>query len=136
LYAPEATDIVRGTLHRVASRLAALDQRGTMPEQRSVSVRGYITKRGDGRWYAHCIDLTLDALADTPEEALNELAQAMSAYLSWASENGQPLLRRSPLQFQLQYYAAAASDWLRSRSNRPPQEQQGSRRTFRRLQAA
>ncbi len=92
--------------------------------------RGFVARRRDGRWYAHCIDLTVDGLAETAQEAIDKAARAGAAYLNWASEHGEPLRRPSPLRFRIQYYLYAAQDSLRSLSRRPP-KQNGQRHTFR-----
>lgn len=99
------------------------------PEPQSLMIRGFAVRRNDGLWYAHCIDLSLDALAPTRDEALEKLQSAIADYLEWASERGLPLLRPSPLRFRLRYGAYALGDKLSALTQRPPRPK-NPRRTF------
>ncbi len=105
-------------------------------DERFITVRGFVVQRPDGQWYAHCIDLTIDALAPTRDQALEKMSSATLAYLTWATERGVPLMRPSPLRFRLRYYALALQDRFRGLVPRPPQPESRSARTFHRPIAA
>src|SRR5690606_34747076 len=89
-------------------------------EPQHLTYRGFVARRRDGLWYAHCIDLTVDGLASTPQEAIEKAGQAGLAYLNWASAHGEPLRRPSPLWFHVRYHLYGAQEFLRSLLRRPP----------------
>ena len=105
-------------------------QASTGQEVEAITVRGFIVRRRDGMWYAHCIDLTIDALAPTPQEAIEKISSATVSYLNWATERGEPLMRPSPLRFRLRYYVLAVKDRLRAFFRRPPSATNSGGRTF------
>lgn len=91
---------------------------------RPLVIRGFVVPRPNGTWYAHCIDLTIDALAPSREEAIDQLNRASVAYLEWASERRDvPVLRRSPLRFRLRYYRYAFEDAINAFRQRPRKPQ-------------
>lgn len=91
--------------------------------------RAYVVQDGSGEWYAHCIDLTVDAMGSTREEAIEKLLDAMELYVQWADEQGIPRRRQSPLEFRLRFHYYAARDRLRQLLRQPPKHS-GMRRTF------
>jgi predicted RNase H-like HicB family nuclease len=81
---------------------------------RDLRLRCFADRSADGDWYAHCIDLTLDAQAPTYEAAVAKLDGAIDQYIDWAVErslSAHELLRPSPLEFRLRYLRA----WLLTR---------------------
>lgn len=97
-----------------------------------LEVRGFVTQRRDGRWYAHIIDLCVDAEAPTREQALSKAREAAVGYLTWAAENGESLLRPSPWPFRLRYYLYRLRDRTKETFRRRPDR----RRTFNQAVAA
>ncbi|MEX0783075.1 MAG: hypothetical protein WD557_10525 [Dehalococcoidia bacterium] len=82
-----------------------------------ITLRCFSERRRDGTWYAHCIDLTLDAEADSYLEARKKLDVAIIQYLEWALETAhskREILRPSPLVFRLRYRRAWAKERLRT----------------------
>ena len=78
-----------------------------------VTLRCYVHRRADGKWYAHCIDVSLDALGSSMEEAQTKLATAIKQYLDWTVEKGVPYRRPSPFKFQRTYFTCRAKLALR-----------------------
>ncbi|OAI39524.1 hypothetical protein AYO38_01400 [bacterium SCGC AG-212-C10] len=77
-------------------------------------LRNFAEQRRDGMWYVHCIDLCLDAEADTYSDARTKLDDQIVMHLEWALETAKTprdLLRPSPLEFRLRYRRA----WLKAR---------------------
>lgn len=78
-------------------------------------LRGFAEQRPNGTWYAHCIDLCLDAEAPTYHEVRAKLDEAIIMYIQWAlpaAKSPKDILRRSPLEFQFRYWRRWASEWL------------------------
>jgi hypothetical protein len=73
-------------------------------------LRCYGRKTANG-WYAHCIDLNLDAEAGTFSEVKRSLEDAIVGYLETALDTDDPssleglLSRPSPLRHRLAYFA-------------------------------
>lgn len=89
-------------------------------ESTELSFRLFVTQQGDGQWYAHCVDLTVDGLAATRDEALQKVAHSIETYLGWAIETGQPLRRPSPWMFHARYRWYAIRDALLTLKARRP----------------
>ena len=72
-------------------------------------LRAFTYRSREGHYIAECIDLDLLAQADTREEAIGKLQEAMFSYLALAFAEGEStrglVLRPSPLSHRLRYMA-------------------------------
>lgn len=94
-------------------------------EATEVTFRLFVVPQADGQWYAHCVDLTLDALAPTRDEAIRKVEIAISGYVRWALAKKQPLRRPSPWTFRVRHFMYESLDAYRAfRAQRQPQLRQ------------
>lgn len=72
----------------------------------TLELRCFLEKRPNGNWYAHCIDLCLDAEAPSYSEARKKLDDSILEYVDWAlpaAKAPRDIIRRSPLEFHFRY---------------------------------
>lgn len=75
-------------------------------------LRCYARQQADGSWYAHCIDLNIDAEAKTFPKVRESLTDAMIGYLETVMETedqesiGRLINRSSPMRHHLTYHYA------------------------------
>ena len=72
----------------------------------TLKLRCFLEKRPNGHWYAHCIDLCLDAEAPSYTEARKKLDEVILEYVEWAlptAKAPKDIIRRSPLEFRFRY---------------------------------
>ncbi len=94
-----------------------------MMKPKPLHFRCWAERRSNGRWYAHCIDLTLDGEGDTYLQAKENLDGAILSYLKTILSEGleHGLLRRpSPLSFRLRYHEIWLRLFLRSIFSKRP----------------
>ncbi|MDN5872073.1 MAG: DUF1902 domain-containing protein [Nitrococcus sp.] len=99
-------------------------------DTRDLTLRCLAERDGD-LWLAYCVDLSLDARADSADEVKAKLHDMIEDYLldvQRAVNNGdrelahEMLTRKAPLAVQLRYQRAVMLGWLR-RSDKPGRSQ-------------
>jgi len=79
-----------------------------------LGLRCYALRKRDETWYAHCIDLTLDAEGETYSQARQNLDRVIISYLRTVFDKGlqdELVPRPSPLSFKIEYFKI----WLTTR---------------------
>ena len=72
----------------------------------------FAERRRDGSWYAHCVDLTLDAQASSYDDVRKKLDDTILLYLGWSLEHEsvwKRIRRPSPWGFRLRYWRAVVT---------------------------
>ncbi|MCA9775295.1 MAG: hypothetical protein KC800_01205 [Candidatus Eremiobacteraeota bacterium] len=76
-----------------------------------------VVRESDKGWTAHCLDFSLQAVADSPNDALDLLEKAMEHHLKQAAAREVELFRPASPDLWALYYQAAEARLLHSGPN-------------------